>query len=114
MLIKTETVGHFEINFYAEPEYESLSELFPDDTEEEIAEMEKNIENCKLVYFCAKVTASLCGIELASDYLGGCVYDSYEQFTELDGDHYSDRKDTVLRNARTTINDLVVMSEMEM
>ena len=116
MLVKSESIGNFTINFYAEPEYMSLTDYCDDtdDTEEQIEETLQKIERGELVYFCAKVTAVLCGIELASEYLGTCLYETYEQFCELDSEEYSYMKQTVMDKARTQINDLIVLSEMEL
>jgi len=60
MKVLVETVGQIEIYFEAVNECISLSELLPDDTEEQILEIEQNN-----ILFMAKVTASLkgCGIE---------------------------------------------------
>ena len=84
MLIHTETVAGFDIAFYA------LSEdISPKETFEDWQEVVEKVNSSEWVYFCAKVTASKNGIELADDYLGCCCYASYEQFV-LDGDYYAD------------------------
>ena len=113
MFIKEEKIGNFVIKCYAEPEYESLESMLPDDTEEQITEMYKQIDRGEIVYFTAKVVCELNGVELATDYLCGCIYESYEEFYDADGDYYSDMKSTVLNDARTAIKNLIVLSEMQ-
>jgi len=42
----------------------------------------EQVDNGELIYFTAQVVASKDGTDLASDYLGGCFYKTYEDFTE--------------------------------
>ena len=49
--------------------------MLPEHNDEQIEEIYENSE-----IFCAKVTAEKLGIELGCDYLGGCVYESQEDF----------------------------------
>jgi len=50
---------------------------------------EREIESGKQVYFCAQVTASKNGIELAAEYLGNCLYNDYIDLI-VDGDYIDD------------------------
>jgi len=68
----------FNIYFESLPEETAISELLPDDTEEQRQEVIRNNE-----IFVAKVTAEFNGFELASDYLGGCIYESEEELQQI-------------------------------
>lgn len=101
-LIQTEEREGFTIHFYAcedcSPRGQFMNEDGSDD-EEIIAK----IEDGTYAWFCAKVTASREGVELATDYLGGCCYDSPRQFcTEADG-YYADMVATVIAEAKEVI-----------
>tara|TARA_R110000765_G_scaffold20317_1_gene52773 strand:- start:1141 stop:1476 length:336 start_codon:yes stop_codon:yes gene_type:complete len=101
MKVLVETVGQIEIYFEAVNECLSLSELLPDHTDEEICEIEQDS-----VLFMAKVTASLkgCGIEGESVYLGGCIYDSEEDFyIRYKDEYFSDMKDDAINNLNNEI-----------
>ena len=96
----------FHIHFEAEPEHESLKGLFPDDTPEQIAELSAKIDRGEYVYFCAKVSAHKYGLELGTAYLGGCIYDSYEQFYEAKSDYFEDLVAEAITEAKDTIRRL--------
>ncbi len=98
-LVHTEECQGFTIKLYLCPEYDSPDWDF--ESEEEKAELLRKIDNCDVLWFCAKVTASKHNIELAYDYLGGCCYDSIEQFI-TDGT-YADMKDSVIAEAKQTL-----------
>ena len=101
MKVLVETVGQIEIYFEAVNECISLSELLPDDTEEQILEIEQNN-----ILFMAKVTASLkgCGIEGEQVYLGGCIYESEEDFyIRYKDEYFSDMKDDAINNLNNEI-----------
>ena len=101
-LIHTEKCGGFDIHFYACEEHTHPRDSF-DDSVDDIAEICRKIDNCTYVWFIAKVTASKAGIELASDYLGCCLYDSCQQFVEENG-YYADMKARVIEEAKQTIH----------
>jgi hypothetical protein len=75
------------------------------ESEEDRQEIFRKINNGTLAYFVAKVTASKNGIELSSDYLGGCCYDSVEQFVK-DNDYYADMVDRCISEAEAAIEAL--------
>jgi hypothetical protein len=60
------------------------------------------INSGDLVYFIARVQAFKNGIELGTDYLGGCCYDSYMQFVEASG-YYADMVENAISEARANI-----------
>lgn len=65
----------------------------------------RKIDLGELEWFCAKITASKNGIELAEDYLGACCYATYEDFINLDC-YYGDMVKTVIEQAKQAIIDL--------
>ena len=91
----------FTIRFYSEYEHTHPRESF-DDTCWDIQELCDKIDNGDYVWFTAKVTASKNGIELASDYLSCCLYESVMQFVTEDG-YYNDMRQTVINEAHKTI-----------
>lgn len=87
-------------------------ELLPEDQEpdwevdeEERLNLLKSIEEGDLLWFVAKVTAEKCGILLASEYLGGCCYDSVEEF--IRDEYFNDMKEAVVIEAKAAIQRLV-------
>lgn len=117
-LINTEVYKGFTIRYYAEEENEPLEDTFANDVDS-IKELYQRLDNGSSVYFCAKVTASIDmnnivyegyqkirgDIELSSEYLGCCYYDSYEQFITEEG-YYNDMRETVVNEALITLKDL--------
>lgn len=77
MLIDTRKAGTFTIKTYALPEYQSPRDCYDNSL---IDEVMAGIESGRLEWFAVKVSAEWEGLELASDYLGGCCYESFEQF----------------------------------
>lgn len=100
--IKTDTVEGFDITFAVAPEDSAPDWDF--ETVEERDELLRKIENGDLDWFVARVTASKNGIELASDYLGGCCYESVDEF--IDDGYYFDMVQNVITEARETITEL--------
>ena len=93
----------FEIYFEALEEHTPLSELLPEETEEQLKETYNN--NC---IFLAKVTAEKAGVELSSDHLGGCIYESEEDFyTKYKDDYFADMKATVIEEAEKELKVLI-------
>ena len=92
----------FKIYFEALEEYMMLSEMLPDDTPEQLEEINNNN-----VIFTAKVTAEKEGIELSSDYLGACIYEKEEDFYTTKGCYFDDMVNTVVVQAKETIKQLV-------
>lgn len=76
-LISTTEIDGFEIKFYAMPEDTHPNDCFDDDGETAAA-----IHAGEYEWFIACVTASKAGIELGSDYLGGCCYSCAADFME--------------------------------
>jgi hypothetical protein len=95
-----EAVGGFNITFEALAEHTKLEETF-DSSVDNIEQLYSDIESGKYVYFCARVSASKHGIELGADYLGCCLYESFEQF-EQDA-YFGDMVDSAISEAKQAI-----------
>lgn len=95
MKVFIETINGFDIYFEALDEHIPLSGLLPEDTPEQLQEVADNN-----VVFCAKISAEIGGVEFGCDYLGGCIYESYEDFyKKYKNDYYSDMVDTAIKEA---------------
>lgn len=99
-LISTTEQDGFEIRFYTLPETDNPAFHFDDDlfTARQIAE--GNLE-----WFTACVTASKAGIELGTDYLGCCCYETAEEF--LDSLYYGDMVRNAIDAAHEKLAELV-------
>ena len=79
------TIEGFDIHFEPLEEDIPLADLLPDDTPAQIRGLNRRIENGNTVLFCAQVWAEKCGVKLSdNEYLGGCIYKSYEDFYNKD------------------------------
>lgn len=90
------------VNFLVE--YSTLDQAF-DSSCENLEELAKKIDSYDLVFFTAQLVASKKGIELGSDYLGCCLYDSYDNFIS-DACTLSDMKNEAISNAVNTLKEL--------
>ena len=89
------TYKGLDIYFEAMDESISLHDLLPDDTDEQLAEIEQTN-----VIFCARVSAEINGIELGSDYLGGCIYENHEDFyIRYKDDNFADMVENVYQQS---------------
>ena len=102
MLIDTRIVGPFTVNTYALPEDQDPRDSFDKRILDDVLD---GIESGRYEWFCAQVTAEWEGIELASDYLGGCCYDSFESFANGQ-DYHADMIDNVVREAGERLREL--------
>jgi len=92
----------FTLRLSALVDFTPISDTFED---EQVKEVIERINSGEWLYFCAKVTAYKKGIELSSDYLGGCVYEGLEDFAECSG-YVDDMINTVVNEAKETIKEL--------
>lgn len=99
-LIKT--VDGFDIYFEALEEHMSLREILPEETEEQLEE----IYNSNVI-FCAEVTAKKAGIELATDYLGCCIYEKEEDFYNTKGCYFDDMVISVIAEAKKELPNII-------
>jgi hypothetical protein len=98
--IHTSTAAGFDIVFSVT--YEDSEPDWDFENEEDKQNTLRRIEQGDLVWFVARVQAFKNGIELGTDYLGGCCYDSYMQFVEENG-YYADMVESAISEARETI-----------
>lgn len=74
------TINNFDIYFEPIEEYEMLENCLLEESAKDIKKLYAKIESFELVYFTAKVTAEIEGLELGSDYLGCCLYENEQDF----------------------------------
>ena len=100
----TEEFEGFTVTLELLPEDTPPQDQFAGDPKQD-AEIFRLIDAGILLWFCAKVTASREGVTLATDYLGGCCYESADQFV-TGSDYFEDMRRTVVDEARATITKL--------
>jgi hypothetical protein len=86
----------FKIELAFGPEYDAPDWDF--ESEEERAELYEKINDGRLSWFCARVRVLWNGQEISADYLGGCCYESVEDF-KRDG-YFRDMVRTAISEAR--------------
>jgi hypothetical protein len=100
----TETIEGFEIVFSTAYETTHPRDHFmPEDVQEYL----EGIDSGKYEWFAARVQAFKNGIELGTDYLGGCLYESSMQFVK-DNDYYNDMVQSAIKEAKANIQALTV------
>jgi len=98
--VHSETVDGFDIVLSVTPEDDSPDWDF--DSEEDRLDLIEKINNGLLIWFVAKVTASKHGVALGIDCLGGCCYESIEDFVKS-GDYYDGMKAESISEANKTL-----------
>lgn len=104
-LMHTEERGGFTIHAYRHDEDMSPLGQFQLEDGSDDLQIVLDIERGHYDWFGAEVTASKAGIELASDSLWGCCYDSFAQFVETEG-YYGDMVLTVIAEAHNKLAEL--------
>jgi hypothetical protein len=97
-----ETIDGFDIVFSTTYEHTHPRDHFMPEDASQICE---DIDNGKYEWFVARVQAFKKGIELGTDYLGGCLYESPMQFVK-DNDYYSDMVQSAIKEAKANIQAL--------
>lgn len=97
--VHTETRDGFDIELALAPEDKAPDWDF--ESEDERQETARRIDNGSLLWFVARVTASRHGVALGTDYLGGCCYDTVQEFLR-DG-YYAGMVEQALSEARDTV-----------
>lgn len=102
-----ETFEGFTIDVYRETEYDSPADYLAGE-ERDDADTLRAIERGALDWFAVRVTASKNGIELGSDYLGACIFDSIQDFIGYAhvGEYYADMRAAAVAEARAAIKSL--------
>lgn len=101
--VQRETFEGFEIVFSAAPEDSAPDWDFESPEDEQ--QVRDNIDTGAYMWFVAKVECKKLGIVLATDYLGGCYYETLEDFVTAN-DYYADMRATVIELAKATIHKL--------
>lgn len=101
--INTVTKEGFEIVFSVAYEDLPLDELFDD--VEEVNQLCKQIDKGELQYFVARIQAYKKGIKLGDSYLGGNLYESYNDF--IGDSMYDDLVYQAIEEAKNNIKELL-------
>jgi len=88
----------FDIRFEFHPEDMDIADSF-DVTSTELREIYYKIETGQFEWFWVECVASLKEVDLGTSSLGGCLYESFEQFV-LDNDYAQDLIDEAIKGAR--------------
>lgn len=99
-LIDTQERDGFTIELHFAPEDDDPRGHFDDD-----GETAEAIHNGDYLWFVARVTVSKAGIDLGTDYLGGCCYESAADFME-EGGYYADMIEAAMDDARAALESL--------
>jgi hypothetical protein len=109
--LNEETAEGFDIVLSISPEDIHPADCFDTSTDPDTGkpyydtdEMIRRIDNGSLCWFLARVEAYKRGILLASEYLGGTLYENPSEFLK-DG-YYSQMRDDAIHSARIAINAL--------
>jgi hypothetical protein len=99
--VSAQEVQGFEIVFSVCSEDEHPRDSFDHDIEE----ISRKIDAGDYVWFVARVQAYRHDVLLATDYLGGCLHESYSDFL-ASGGYYDDMVYTVIKEAQKTLSKL--------
>lgn len=107
--IHQETRDGFDIVFSITPE-----DMHPGDSFDpacfDIDQLCEDIDRGRYSWFIARVQALRAGVELASDYLGGCLYENPRDMMKP-GDYFEDMVQTVIDEARAELPRLIAALE---
>lgn len=95
-----ETINGFEIDLSVTPEDQAPDWYFENDEQRD--ELYEKIDNGTLLWFVARVTASKHGVKLGTAYLGGCCYESIDDFIN-EGGYWDDLVGESIAEARANI-----------
>lgn len=99
--INLKPVNGFDITLEALDENGTIEGTMDDEILEEIL---PKIQSGELQRFCAKVSVSIDGIVLGTDYLGECIYKDLEDFSVVEADGYlSDMIETAIDEAKNNL-----------
>ena len=105
--IWTFNTKRFTIRVLAEPDYSDL-DLSWDDT----GEVSERIENGEYVPYTVKALIEFDGNEIATDYLGQCIYENIKDFRDhvgskgKHGSYFTDMVRNVISEARDTLSNV--------
>ena len=101
-IVHRENFESFQIELATEPEWDAPDWDFEEGEKQKLLE---DIESGKVLWFVARVRAYKAGVLLATDYLGGCCYNSVKDFLDVHG-YYGDMRRTVVDAARAKLAEL--------
>lgn len=103
-LVHEETTGPFLIELHTAPEDSAPDWDF--ENEDDRAEAQRRIDDGSLLWFIARVRASVHGVTLGESFLGGCCYDSIADF--IKGGYYEDMKEEVIETANNKVASIAI------
>ena len=106
--VHTETVKGFDIELSITPEEQAPDWYFETDAERD--SLYEKIDSGALLWFVARVTASKNGVLLGTAYLGGCCYESVDDFIN-EGGYWDDLIAESITAAQASIKLLTEVSE---
>lgn len=95
----------FDIRFEFHPEEIDPRDSF-DMTGPELREVYYKIETGQYEWFWVECIASINDVDLGTDTLGACLYDSFEQFVQ-DNDYSKDMIDEAVSQARRAVQEIM-------
>lgn len=104
-LIHVENRDGFTLATYRLPEFDAPEGHFCSGDDDADAQLCADIHSGRYDWFAVEVCASREGVELASDYLGGCCYSSAADFVTA-GDYWPDMCAEAVTAARAVIGRL--------
>ena len=96
---------------------DAVEELDVDLSWDDDGEVGRKLERGEYVAFCARARCLLDGVEIASDYLGNCIYPSFGKFMDHVGisrrapgcgSYFSDMVRNVCREGREAVRRMIV------
>lgn len=96
--IHTETRDGFDIVLSVAPEDIDPNDHFDDD-----GETAQAIADGRFEWFMVRVEAQRDGVTLGTDYLGGCCYESADDFYRAPSDYYADMVAQAIDEARARL-----------
>lgn len=94
----------FDIRFEFYPEEMHPADSF-DDAVCDLREILYKIETGQWEWFWVECIASLNGVDFGTDSLGGCLYESFDQFVDMN-DYSEDMMELAVKDARDVIETL--------
>ena len=103
----------FQIRFDFFPETVSVRDCF-DDSCHDVAKLEKQIESGEYEWFIVRCTASLCGIDLGSEVLGGNYYETFRDWLESEGTGYvAEMQYHAIQDAQNKLQEMFIKNHRE-
>lgn len=101
--VYTFKTARFALELAVEPEYNYMPD-WDFESDEERNALIKRIETGRTLWFVARVRVTLDGRELAADYMGGCCYNTIEEFRR--DDYFYEMARTAIEAARAAIRNM--------